>query len=733
MRQNLESVVDGFVSFDDTASDGVFSDEPARRQALLEKASEIGADWILAVDPDERFEPALRERLPELVGVEEPTIWCFRCRELFEPDAYRSDGIWNNKVIARLFPVLPDVRLKANPIHGQWFPAGLKYPIRNSELNFYHLKMLDPKRRRARRDLYATLDPKRDFHGLGYDYLDDEHGLELTKIPADRMYAPSHEDDGGLWMANVPVSAGDPAEITLRRALAMTKRGDWIGAAALAVKALDSGANHKACPLEKARVLFQFGAYLEAQSEFLKYFSQHKYQDIPADVHVEYIEAMGYSGDEAGARSQIEAVRRAGVTAPELELAGLRYLPRPDETLICNATTQLEWTSSPLTIRWGTQANYHSELATIVIGLNAPDTLRDAVQSLLEQDEKCLIVVVSSGEGSVSAVLGALAEKVIIAQTAERVFVGAARNIGASLTKSAFVAFLAEDCLAQKDWVTERLRYHKQGYRAVSSALMPSVTDRATSWAQFLTLFPRRLPGLANWYKIHYGASYERGMILSQNWFQHGLRIAEDSAFNARPIVAASMIMGDKVVTTHLSQTRIFPALAEMFFRGRRGAKFTPMLFKLKLRAVNYKIPGAVFRHLFYKPFKKAGWLKKYWDGRELPQDASAFKSGMDLVFMYIFFFHLGQISRLPTELAARRKAFRIVKAPGQVSAENMPELVSKTLDEGFLGEIQRKQVAKALRAYGFEAEAQSMVKSKQSLISYFTVTPSENEPDNSV
>src|SRR5262245_40467868 len=59
LLRNLEPIVDGWVSYDDRSSPAPFSDECARRKALLEAAVASGARWILAADPAERFEDLL--------------------------------------------------------------------------------------------------------------------------------------------------------------------------------------------------------------------------------------------------------------------------------------------------------------------------------------------------------------------------------------------------------------------------------------------------------------------------------------------------------------------------------------------------------------------------------------------------------------------------------------------------------------------------------------------------
>jgi len=199
---NIDPVVDGWIAYDDRAAQGIFSSEPGRRRALLAAAHEAGADWILAVDPDERLENAAADRIGMLTGGSRRIAWGFHCREMYTPASYRVDGIWGRKMQHRLFSAYHPDRYRSKELHGAWFPEDIGFKLRNSGLNLYHLKMIEPKRRVARRDLYNRLDPERRLQEAGYDYLADDLGAVLETIAPGRGYSPAHVDDGGLWMAD---------------------------------------------------------------------------------------------------------------------------------------------------------------------------------------------------------------------------------------------------------------------------------------------------------------------------------------------------------------------------------------------------------------------------------------------------------------------------------------------------------------------------------------------------
>lgn len=207
MLANIEPLVDGWIAFDDRTSRDVFSNEVARRSALLNAAVEAGAAWALAVDPDERFEPALASALPALCDdAPAPRAYTFALREMYTDRHYRVDGVWGQKRQARLLSLNGGVVAPQGELHLPWSAFIPAAQLSHTDYNLYHLKMITPERRKARADLYNYLDPERRMQRIGYDYLADDAGAQLEQIPDGREFTPTHRDDGGLWMPEVPVS-----------------------------------------------------------------------------------------------------------------------------------------------------------------------------------------------------------------------------------------------------------------------------------------------------------------------------------------------------------------------------------------------------------------------------------------------------------------------------------------------------------------------------------------------
>jgi hypothetical protein len=213
---NVAPQVDGIVALDNRSTDGsaeflesrdevlavlrvppaepVWNELPNYRR-LVRAAVRLGGEWLLSLDADERVERDFRIRAERVISrgrVLGHSAYAVRFRELWESgDAYRADGIWGRKTKGILFGARADHHFDPRPVHG------VKYPLQarangacpEADLEVYHLRMVRPEDRVARRRRYEELDPHASFQpGIGYDYLTDERGLRLERVPAGRMY-----------------------------------------------------------------------------------------------------------------------------------------------------------------------------------------------------------------------------------------------------------------------------------------------------------------------------------------------------------------------------------------------------------------------------------------------------------------------------------------------------------------------------------------------------------------
>jgi len=198
MKENLSWAYD-FAILDDRDREELWINEYEYRLKTRELAISKGAEWILVTSPDERFEKDAEQKI--MAGIMKnqgrgDVMFQFDLREMFSPTAYRVDGIWGKKKRIRLYPVRPEQQYLNKRIQTHPFPIGNDgaplYPIIDLGVNIYHLKMIEPGNRTERTKVFKALDPYRQFQQIGYDYLDNEIGMQLATIKRGREYSPPY-------------------------------------------------------------------------------------------------------------------------------------------------------------------------------------------------------------------------------------------------------------------------------------------------------------------------------------------------------------------------------------------------------------------------------------------------------------------------------------------------------------------------------------------------------------
>jgi hypothetical protein len=219
--ENLTPHVDGIVALDDQSQDDsaafmasqplvleVLSIPPGAQdeledglnhRALTEAAWRHGPDWLLGIDADERVECSFRARAEREIDRAERlghrALWV-PFRELWDdPSTYRVDGVWGEKRKACLFKASRDHVFDDKRVHAIW--ASMPVPADDwpqADLELYHLRMLHAEDRASRHARYGRIDPDHVWQPIGYDYLLDDHALELRRITPGREFFPLPPD-----------------------------------------------------------------------------------------------------------------------------------------------------------------------------------------------------------------------------------------------------------------------------------------------------------------------------------------------------------------------------------------------------------------------------------------------------------------------------------------------------------------------------------------------------------
>ncbi len=229
-------------------------------------------------------------------------------------------------------------------------------------------------------------------------------------------------------------------------------------------------------------------------------------------------------------------------------------------------------------------------IAVIVISVGAPPELSGAVQSVIELDTHCEIIVVNTGGGDVSRRLEPFLHKrslTVIAHDST-LWVGAARNLGITASKAPYIAFLAADCRVSPGWLDKRLALHRQGHPLVASAVVGTQGWNPFAWASHFALYSNRLPDTPRHEVSLYGASYDRRLFDQYGLFRGDLRIGEDSEFFQRLPKHTKPFWAPDIITIHLSPTNPISMLTDQYRRGLRAGKWWPQVYRGGLNRRSY-------------------------------------------------------------------------------------------------------------------------------------------------
>ena len=593
---NITPMVHGFVSYDDRRAEAGLSDEPGRRNQLHSAARSMGADWILAVDPDERFEANLAQRIGDLTAEKEGRIlWVFNRRELVSATTYRTDGIWGNKTEMRLYPASATLTPLSQTLHGSWVNPDPAYRQTRTGLNLYHLRHATPERTRLRRDTYAAADPERRFQYFGYDYLIDMRGAQLTEVRPERGFEPPHIEDGGLWASPDIGVIGDPspdpiaARLNLMSVLSRQRGAD--GAAYVAEDIWGADPDDTDMQMVAASLALRAGRARDA----LRLAFAGPDTDVPGIAHVIGARAHAALSDKAEALAAL--AHAVGVIGPSPILAHIHHDITPDRQDFAAADAQWRrWTKDRGRCHEG-PGNGTGKLTVIIIGFNAPATLARAVLSIRSQSPEVEIVVVNSGGGDARGVLQAHLDHIRLIETETPLFVGAARNIGIECSRARYVAFLAGDCVALPGWVEGRLARHESGAMMVSTAVQPSRPGTIIGTTVEHLIFPRRAPTLSEEEVIHYGRSYCRTVFAQAGLFAPLLRVGEDTEFNRRTDMLVEPVWAPEIKVAHDDPQSLLRLLMDLRRRGQLAA--------FQLRSASGPVSGS-----------GSGWVKKHMKSR---------------------------------------------------------------------------------------------------------------------
>jgi hypothetical protein len=565
---NISPAVDGWIGWEPRTDHARNYGQHVEMEVLLAAARESGARWILLTEPDERFELALAQQIRYLTARDCPhTLWSFRVVHLFESELMRVDGQWGRDQQIRLFPAQAAVTIQSFPMRTDIAARGVGR--RSSRLRLYRLRLSTPSQRERFHAAAVSSDPLREFQLTGYDYLQDDQGCTLVPIEPHRDFYPHVDKNSGSISTIAPAVARDPTVSILRRTRALRNCA--------------SGAN-------AARLLVELASFPLTGKRDLELLAAAALSNLESGLHDEVEQITELAGDAGGrdlrpillllrGRARLAAGRYDGAASDfrslDRHMPGSQYV----ETLLRKAEEMTDpsahdapwrrWCSKMAVILEG-DCTKRSDLAVVIISLGAPQELRKAVESVIADDCETEIVVVNSGGGDAAGVLGNLLSHVRLINCEERLYAGAARNIGIDASRALFIAFLASDCTVTTGWSRARLRRHHSGAAAVASAVVSASPDCLASKVSSIIMHRRRHPNVEPEDANLFGASYARWVFTEVGMFPVSMRVGEDAHFNSLLNQRQPIVWAPEVVTRHADPQGVPQLLFDQWVRGYR-------------------------------------------------------------------------------------------------------------------------------------------------------------------
>jgi GT2 family glycosyltransferase len=162
-------------------------------------------------------------------------------------------------------------------------------------------------------------------------------------------------------------------------------------------------------------------------------------------------------------------------------------------------------------------------------------------------------------------------------RSSERLFAGAARNIGAASARAPFILMIDSDCVAEPDLIDRMLaRHREEGYAAVGGSMANGTPKSLSGWIGYLLEFKEFTP--ATPMRIEKSVptanvTYRRETFERFGGFDDDMWLAEDILFNWKLYSSGEQILFDpEIRVTHLNRTGWREVLGYQIGMGRLSA-----------------------------------------------------------------------------------------------------------------------------------------------------------------
>lgn len=251
-----------------------------------------------------------------------------------------------------------------------------------------------------------------------------------------------------------------------------------------------------------------------------------------------------------------------------------------------------------MTIKTGKLTPRNPAISIVIMSVNSSSMVSRAIESVITHHEYAEIIVVNTGEGTLTHIISKFLEKIILIETSYRQYAGGTRNIGIKHAKGPVVAFLASDCVASENWVSLKLKRHSEGHKMVATAIEPLSNKGGKAGllerCAYLYIHRERIPEISIKYSSPYGLSYNRDLFTIFGLFNESLQTNEDFELN-RNIMKFNQPLWDKeIIYYHEYPRELRDLISDFMARGRRQAFYSQTQEK---RSLAYIVARSIKRN----------------------------------------------------------------------------------------------------------------------------------------
>jgi len=213
-------------------------------------------------------------------------------------------------------------------------------------------------------------------------------------------------------------------------------------------------------------------------------------------------------------------------------------------------------------------------VSVIVPSYNGSRTIRRALESLMAQDIGSpyeVIVVDSSSDGTDSVVRQEFSW-VQLMRRDTKTPTGAARNLGVAQGRGDIIAFMDQDCVADRSWLRRLVAAHGSNVAGVGGSVANGNPRSLVGWASFLMEFARFAPSSPRRPVsdiVGCNSSYKRWVFEKYGFHHDGHFTGEDAEFNRRLLEGGERLLFEPgAVVWHLNREGMGDFLRHMRYVG---------------------------------------------------------------------------------------------------------------------------------------------------------------------